>query len=224
MPDFMPAYTHSLLPVEVDNLSITTSQALAVAIAAQGTLTMDTQPTDGDTYTIDTKTYTFQTTLTDVDGNVNIGGSLAQAKLNLVAAIDLSGVAGTDYATSMTAHPSVDVAAFVGDDAVITAQTAGVAGNSIATTETFAAGTNVFDAATLGTTRAGNDAGQTLYQAGVLVAEDVAIRVNFGAAATATVGRLVPISGTLQMNDKEIALAQIASTAGAAAVSIVYYR
>jgi hypothetical protein len=124
-------------------------------VKAQGTLTMDTLPTDGDTYTIGGKTYTFQTTLTDVDGNVNIGGTLAQAKLNLVAAMDLSGVAGTDYATSMTAHPSVDAAAFSGNDCVLTAKVGGPSGNAIATTETFTAGTNVFDAATLGTTTAG---------------------------------------------------------------------
>ena len=132
-----------------------------VSVAAEGSLTMDTQPTDGDTYTLDAKTYTFQTTLTNVDGNVNIGGSLAQAQANLVAAIDLSGSAGTDYATLMTAHTTVDVAAFATDIAVITAQTVGKAGNSIATTETFAAGTNIFDAGTLGTTTLGNNGVET---------------------------------------------------------------
>jgi len=126
------------------------------AVKAQGTLTMDTQPSDGDTYTVDAKTYTFQTVLTDVDGNVNIGGTLAQAKLNLVAAFDLSGTPGTDYALSMTAHPTVDIAAFVTDDAVLTAKTAGGAGNAIATTETFTASTNVFDDIDLGKTTAGS--------------------------------------------------------------------
>jgi hypothetical protein len=127
----------------------------AAPVAAQGTLTIAEPVTDGDTYTIDAKTYTLQTSLTDVDGNVAIGGSEAQTKLNIVAAMDLSGVAGTDYATSMTAHPTVDMAAFSGDDAVLTAKTAGVAGNSIVTTETFTHASNIFDAATLGTTTAG---------------------------------------------------------------------
>jgi len=108
-----------------------------------------------DTYTIDTKVYTFETILQDVDGRVFIGGSLAQAKLNLVAAIDLSGVAGTDYATSMTAHGSVDVAAFGGDDAVLTAQVAGLASDAIATTSAFEDGGNSFDDTTLGTTLEG---------------------------------------------------------------------
>lgn len=128
----------------------------ASPVAAQGTLTMDTNPTDGDTMTVGSRTYTFEASLTDVDGNIQIGGTLADTKANLVAAFDLSGTAGTDYAASMTAHPSVDIAAFVGDDAVLTAHTPGAAGNSIATTETFTAVTNVFDAATLGTTTSGS--------------------------------------------------------------------
>lgn len=127
----------------------------ASGVNAQGTLTLDTQPINGDTYTIDGKTYTFETSLTDVDGNVNIGGSLAQAKLNLVAAMDLSGVAGTDYATSMTAHTSVDIAAFISDDAILTAKLGGAAGSLLATTETFDAVTNIFDATTLGATTEG---------------------------------------------------------------------
>lgn len=124
---------------------------------AQGTLTMDTNPTDGDTMTVDSKVYTFQDTLTDADGNVKIGATLADTKASLVAAFDLSGTAGTDYAASMTAHPTVNIAAFVVNDAVLTAKAGGTAGNSLATTETFTAVTNVFDAATLGTTTAGTD-------------------------------------------------------------------
>ena len=127
----------------------------ASGVNAQGTLTMDTEPINGDDYTIDAKTYTFQTTLTDVDGNVNIGGSLAQAKLNLVAAMDRSGLAGTDYADLMTVHPSVDIAAFISDDAILTAKLGGAAGSLIATTETFDEVTNIFDAATLGATTEG---------------------------------------------------------------------
>jgi len=126
-----------------------------VTVAAEGTLTLDTQPTDGDTFTVDTKTYTFESALTNVDGNIAIGVDLAGSQANLVAAFDLSGVAGTDYATAMTAHTSVDIAAFATNAAVLTAKTSGPDGNSIATTETFNAGTNVFDAATLGTTTKG---------------------------------------------------------------------
>ena len=121
---------------------------------AQGTLTMDTQPIVGDTFDLDTKKYTFRDILA-ADGDIAIGGSLAQAKLNLVAAIDLSGVAGTDYDTAMTRHTTVHVNPFIGDNVVISARSGGTAGNSIATTETFDAVTNIFDAATLGMTTSG---------------------------------------------------------------------
>lgn len=127
------------------------------ALQAKGTLTMDTQPGDGEEIVIDGKTYTWQTVLTDVDGNIAIGGSLAQAKLNLIAAIDLSGTAGVDYAASMTAHPTVEAAAFSGDLAVFTAKQPGTAGNSIVTTTTMAGGANAWDSGTLGTTQAGTD-------------------------------------------------------------------
>ncbi len=127
----------------------------ASGVLAQGTLTLDTEPINGDTYTIGSKVYTFETSLTDVDGNVNIGGTLAQAKLNLVSAIDLSGVAGTDYADAMSANTDVTIAAFISDDAILSAILGGTAGNLIATTESFDAGTNIFDAAVLGTTTPG---------------------------------------------------------------------
>ncbi len=127
-------------------------------INAQGTLTLAVEPTDGDTLTVDSKVYTFQTVLTDVDGNIAIGGSLASSQANLEAAFDLSGTGGTDYAASMTAHPSVSIANFAANAAVLTANSYGTAGNSIVTTETFTSGSNVFDAGTLGTTTAGVDA------------------------------------------------------------------
>ena len=53
--------------------------------------------------------------------------------------------------------PLVTAAAFSSDAAVLTAIANGTAGNAIASTETFTAGSNVFDAATLGTTTAGTD-------------------------------------------------------------------
>ena len=139
------------------------------AIAAEGTLTLDTQPTDADDYTIDVKTYVLEDSLTDVDGNVNIGGTLAQAKLNIISAMNLSGVAGTDYALSMTAHPTVDAAAFISDDAVFTAKVAGRAGNDIATTHNLTGGANGFDATTLGATTQGADADEAGWNIGLIL-------------------------------------------------------
>ena len=124
----------------------------AVAMA-QGTITMDTaMPTEGETVTIDAKTYTFTASLVN-DGDVAIGGTLAQAQLNLVAAISRGGTPGVDYASSTTTHPTVSMSAFIADAAVITALESGTAGNAIPTTETMTNGS--LDAATLGTTTAG---------------------------------------------------------------------
>lgn len=122
---------------------------------AQGKLTLAVNPLDGETMTVGTQTYTFKDTLTDVDGNIQIGVDLAATKLNIVAAFDLSGVAGVQYAALMTANTNADIADFVEDDSILTAKETGPIGNTIPTTHTFSDGGNFFDAATLGTERLG---------------------------------------------------------------------
>ncbi len=163
---------------------------------AQGTLTMDVQPINGDTFTLDGKQYTFETSLTNVDGNIAIGGSLAQAKLNLVTAIDLSGVAGTDYATAMTRHTTMSVAPFVTDDCVVSARDPGRGGNVLGTTETFDAVTNIFDAATLGTTT--NGKGERGWRPATLNAEEVSgdttLTASHGVVNVDTAGGAVVIT------------------------------
>ena len=121
------------------------------AVASQGTLTVDTQPTVGDTMTIGSSVYTFTTDGTaSAEGEIDVGADLADAKTLIPAAIN-----GTDG--NNTANASVTAGAFSGDDCVLTAITKGTAGDLIVTTETFDEGTNVFDAGTLGTTTAGVD-------------------------------------------------------------------
>lgn len=107
--------------------------------AASGTLTSDnTNVADGATVTIDTKVYTFRTALTPTEGEVLIGGSADASLLNLIRAINHTGTPNTDYKCA-AAHPTVSAAASVTSHAfAITALTAGVGGNSIATTETSA--------------------------------------------------------------------------------------
>jgi len=114
--------------------------AVPASAFATGTLTNATNFLDTETVTIDAKVYTFQAALTDVDGNVQIGASVALSHENLRRAINLDGVAGTDYATSMTIHPTVG-ASDTATTTVVTAKVAGGAGNSIATTETAVTGT-----------------------------------------------------------------------------------
>jgi len=116
-------------------VQILTDVTVAAGVAATGTLTSTANFANGETVTIDAKVYTFQTVLTDVDGNVNIGGTQALSMENLRRAINLDGIAGTDYATSMTLHPTVS-ATDTATTTDVTAKKAGTFGNSIATTET----------------------------------------------------------------------------------------
>lgn len=116
----------------------------ANTVNASGTLTVDTQPISGDTFTIGAKTYIFVPVGTaNGIGEISIGIDLAGAKTAIVAAIN-----GTDGVN--TPHPTVSAAAFVVNASVLTALIGGTIGNTIATTETFTAITNIFSAATLG--------------------------------------------------------------------------
>lgn len=114
-------------------------------VKATNNLTMDTQPTAGDTITIGTKTYTFVPVGTaTADGEISVGADLAAAKLALVAAIN-----GTDGVNDPNSLASAG--AFVENVSAITALVGGAAGNNIATTETFTAASNVFSAVKLAT-------------------------------------------------------------------------
>jgi hypothetical protein len=129
---------------------------MAPNVKAQGTLTIDTIPADGNTITIGATVYRFKDTMAQANDikieSADLPGTLA----NLIATINGTGVAGTDYyAGTVTPHPLVTMSAFVSDDSIITANAYGLSGNAIATTETFTPSTDIFDAGTLGTTRAG---------------------------------------------------------------------
>lgn len=110
--------------------------ALTEVFAAQ-TLTGDgTNITNADTVTIGTKVYTFQDTLTNVDGHVLKAGTAAASLTNLFHAINASGgTPGTDYATATVANTQVTATNPTGTTVVLTAKLSGVAANSIATTE-----------------------------------------------------------------------------------------
>lgn len=116
----------------------------ASATASSGTLTVDTQPTSGDTLTIGDIIYTFVPDGTDnAEGEISVGTDLATAQVNIVAAIN-----GTDGFN--TANPYASAGAFDADASTITALVGGTVGDTIATTETFTAVTNIFAAVALG--------------------------------------------------------------------------
>lgn len=105
------------------------------AVKALGTLTASALA-DTETVTIAGKVYTFQTTLTNVNGNVKRTGTLATDLANLKKALNLSGSAGTDYAVAMTAHATVEPVSSDATHLIVRAKTGGVAGNALATTDT----------------------------------------------------------------------------------------
>jgi hypothetical protein len=123
---------------------------------AQGTLTIAVNPSDGDSIVVDHRSYNFVNTLA-TDDDIQIGVNAAATKANLVAAFDLSGTAGVDYALNMKAHETAELAAFIVNDAVLTAKVGGSIGNAIVTTSSFTAPANGFDDVTLGTTTPGVD-------------------------------------------------------------------
>lgn len=105
--------------------------------AATGLLTSNgTNVSNADTVTIGSRTYTFQSTLTNVDGNVKIGGSAALSLTNLFNAINLGGgVPGTDYALATTPHSQVNATGLTATTIHITSAAVGTSGNSIGTTK-----------------------------------------------------------------------------------------
>ncbi len=105
-----------------------------------GVLTLTGLPLDTETVIIGGKVYTFQTVLTNVDGNVLIGADVDESIANLVAAITRGAGAGTKYAATMTGHPTVTTAKGAGDTMNAIARAPGPRGDSIATTETLTNG------------------------------------------------------------------------------------
>jgi hypothetical protein len=81
-----------------------------VGTYATGSVSMVTNPTDGDTVTIGGITYTFLDELVDAEDNIHIGAAAANTQANLLYAIlGTGGTPGTDYYTSQVANEYVTV-------------------------------------------------------------------------------------------------------------------
>lgn len=107
----------------------------SAAVAATGTLTSDaTNVTDADTVTIGSTVYRFKDTMAAAY-DVKIGASAAVSLDNLKAAINASGTPGTEYFAGTLIHPTVTAGTNTDTTQAVTANTAGTAGNSIASTE-----------------------------------------------------------------------------------------
>jgi hypothetical protein len=103
---------------------------------AVGTLAATSDITNTETVTIGAKVYTFEDSLTNVDGNVKVGADEDATLVNLKAAINLEAGAGTKYAALTTVHPDVAAISAAAGELVVRAKVDGSAANGIATTET----------------------------------------------------------------------------------------
>ncbi len=120
---------------------------------AQGTLTIAEPLTAGDVIVVGDQAYVFVAGTANSPAEIGIGANEAATKLAIVAAIN-----GTDDVN--TANTKVTASAFSGDVCTLTARYTGTQGNSIVTAELgqgLTHASNVFNAATLGTTTAGVD-------------------------------------------------------------------
>lgn len=124
-----------------------------IPTSATATVTADTV-TDGDTVTIDGRTYTFQTVLVDTADNILIGVSDATALDNLKTAINAGAGEGTLYGTGTAVHDTVNATTNTNTTQVVEANDAGTEGNSI---EVSATGGLSWDEETL----TGGTSGQT---------------------------------------------------------------
>jgi len=175
-------------------------------VKAQGTLTIAEPVTDTDPMVINGTTFTFVAALTGAANEIFIGASEAATKLACNAAFVDRDNGGVLHSVSDAVYTALGVTAidFATDDMVFTAVDEGTYGNSIATTETFTHGSNVFDAATLGTTTAGVDHAGTISaldfpgDSGPLLTagEDVEILVTNGQTADDFKGYLFVIALT----------------------------
>lgn len=133
-------------PIAADADYVHAAITTAEGVYASGTVTASTVG-DGDTVTIGSVTYTFQTSLVDAANNVLIGASDATALDNLKSAINATAGAGTTYGTGTVAHPTVNATTNTDTTQVVVADASGSAGNAIVTTASDAS--LVWGAATL---------------------------------------------------------------------------
>lgn len=123
--------THYTVDVDTGIITFVT----APGVKATGTLATTGQPLNGETVTLNGKVYTFQTVLTNSNGNVLIGATTEDTYDNLIAAVNLAAGAGTLYAAATTLHPTISASEGTGTDVLFTAKEAGAAGNALTTTE-----------------------------------------------------------------------------------------
>lgn len=117
-------------------------------VRAFANLLLAEQPTANETLTIGTKTYIFKSTVVSAN-EVLIGSTLAKTQQALVHAINTTGAEGEEYGAATTINADVEAADFEDNVCVLTARVAGVGGNEIIISDTFASGNNGVEQGTL---------------------------------------------------------------------------
>lgn len=120
--------------------------------AGSGVLTLSGNAVAGETVTIGSVTYTYRATVGTTANEVLVGANAAASAANLIAAINGGAGAGTLYGSATAIHPDVGARSNGSGIVGLVAKVSGLAGNSVATTETMTNG--AFGAATLA---GGND-------------------------------------------------------------------
>lgn len=120
------ASTNSTIGLTTGSLTPT---GIGLGMQASGTLTAIGQPAANDTVSVGGKTYKFVAAGNVAAANdVAIGANTAASLANLAKAINLTGVAGTDYGAGTAINANVSASA-AGSVATFTAKQAGAAGN-----------------------------------------------------------------------------------------------
>lgn len=114
--------------------SLTDPNGNTISAGYKGVLTFGANAGNTKVVVVGTKTYTFQTSLTNVDGNVKIGATASASLDNLIAAINLDASgAGTKYAAAMTAQPEgIRAQAGPGDTMVVRGSAASTSTTDVA--------------------------------------------------------------------------------------------
>lgn len=132
-------------PIEAANVTIAGQVykfrvAIGAGTTATGTLTMNTiQPANGDTIQTGNTTYTFRTALSaepTIANEILIAATTTEASMdNLIAAIEGSGVEGTNYSIGTVSQGAVTASKATADTMLVTYDSVGFLGNQYDTLE-----------------------------------------------------------------------------------------
>lgn len=164
---------------------------LPLAVAASKSLNLATTPTANDTVTVNGQVYRFVLTPGSTANDVAYGANAAAARANLILAIN-GGANSGNYGTATVANALASAADGGGTTVLVSAKTAGSAGNSIAIAEAL---THVADVWLAGATALSG--GLDTHAVVVIDGDDVADWAAFGEASYVTGSTNLPLTTPL---------------------------